>query len=114
MADTPVNSPLNRTGTAPKPTPDNRRSAQDDEMDAALKRRLGRIWKRPTSRSSGSGTPGYKPSWTRPWPISTRRASIRRRRDRANRLVRKRATMIEVRKAGPVPGRVKSSAFAAR
>ena len=42
MADTPVNSPLNRTGTAPKPTPDNRRSAQDDEMDAALEAALGK------------------------------------------------------------------------
>jgi ribosomal protein S1 len=42
MADTPVNSPLNRMGTAPKPTPDNRRSAEDDEVDAALEAALGK------------------------------------------------------------------------
>ena len=42
MADTQFNAPLNRTGTAPKPGPDNRRSAQDDEMDAALEAALGK------------------------------------------------------------------------
>jgi ribosomal protein S1 len=42
MADTPVNSPLNRTGTAPKPTSENRRSAEDDEIEEALEKALGK------------------------------------------------------------------------
>ena len=42
MADTNVNPPLNRTGTAPKPGPDNRRSDEDDEVDAALDAALGK------------------------------------------------------------------------
>jgi ribosomal protein S1 len=36
MADSNLNSPLNRTGTAPKPRSDNKRSEADDELDAAL------------------------------------------------------------------------------
>ena len=42
MADTNVNAPLNRTGTAPKPRSDNRRSDADDELDAALDAALGK------------------------------------------------------------------------
>ncbi len=71
MADTNVNAPLNRTGTAPKPGPDNRRSADDDEINAALGAALGEGsgGARP-SRSSASGMQDCKPSWTLPWPIS--------------------------------------------
>ena len=42
MADLNLNSPLNRTGTAPKPRSDNKRSEADDELDAALDAALGR------------------------------------------------------------------------
>ena len=42
MADTNVNAPLNRTGTAPKPRSDNQRSDADDELDAALDAALGK------------------------------------------------------------------------
>ena len=42
MADTNLNSPLNRTGSAPKPRSDNRRSDADDELDAALDAALAR------------------------------------------------------------------------
>ena len=69
-------APLNRTGTAPKPRSDNRRS---DEDDAARRRpRRGprqRIGRARSFRSSGSGTPGCKPSWTLLFPASMRRPS---------------------------------------
>jgi ribosomal protein S1 len=42
MADSNVNSPLNRTGTAPKPRSDNSRSREDDEIDAAVDEALGK------------------------------------------------------------------------
>jgi ribosomal protein S1 len=42
MADTNVNAPLNRTGTAPKAGPDNRRTPEDDATDAALDAALGK------------------------------------------------------------------------
>jgi ribosomal protein S1 len=42
MADSNLSSPLNRTGTAPKPRSDNRRSDADDELDAALDAALGK------------------------------------------------------------------------
>ena len=42
MADTNVNAPFNRTGTAPKAGPDNRRSAEDEATDAALDAALGK------------------------------------------------------------------------
>ena len=48
MADTNVNAPLNRTGTAPKAGPDNRRSAEDDEVDAALEAALGKDLEEPS------------------------------------------------------------------
>jgi ribosomal protein S1 len=42
MADSNVNSPLNRTGTAPRPGPGNSRSDLDDAADAALEKELAK------------------------------------------------------------------------
>ena len=42
MADSNVNSPLNRTGTAPRPGPGNSRSDMDDAADAALEKELAK------------------------------------------------------------------------
>jgi small subunit ribosomal protein S1 len=42
MADSNVNAPLNRPGTAPKPRADNTRSDVDDELDEALEAALGK------------------------------------------------------------------------
>ena len=42
MADAKFNSPLNRTGTAPKPGSEKQRSDADDELDAALEAALGK------------------------------------------------------------------------
>ena len=42
MADSNVNSPLNRTGTAPRPGPGNSRSDLDDAADEALEKELAK------------------------------------------------------------------------
>ncbi len=42
MADSNVNSPLNRTGTAPRPGPGNSRTDMDDAADAALEKELAK------------------------------------------------------------------------
>ena len=48
MADPNVNAPLNRTGSAPKAGPDNRRAIdEDEEMNAALEKALGKDLEEP-------------------------------------------------------------------
>jgi ribosomal protein S1 len=47
MADTNVNPPLNRMGSAPKPRSNNQRSDEDDEVDAALEAALGKALEEP-------------------------------------------------------------------